>query len=153
MKRILFTVLILCVTSCAHPVIETQTIPVFSEPQGAEVSVNGIVVGTTPISIPLEKNRDHMITVTKLGFKPEAVPIERKLRPENLVVTGLLRMHSITSKSFFNAPLREAQESNETGKNYQLVPQIVSICLQPSASGITENKKNVVLIEEMSHLG
>ena len=154
MKRILFSGLILCITACTPPpVVETQTIPVFSEPLGAEVTVNGVVVGTTPISIPLEKNKDHMITVTKLGFKPQAVPIQRKLNPENLAVDSLLQMHSITSKSFFNAPFKEFQEDAATGKMYQLIPQIVSISLQPTTSTNTENKKNIVIIEQMSHLG
>jgi hypothetical protein len=153
-KILLFIGLILSTTACSPPIIvETQTVPVFSEPQGAEVAVNGVVVGTTPLSVPLEKNKNHMITVTKAGFKPEAIPVQRKLNPEHLAINSLLRTYSITTKDLLYAPLEEARENEETGKSYQLIPQVISISLTKSAPNENENQKKVVLIEQMSHLG
>lgn len=133
MQRLFFTILIVSATSCIHPpVVETQSIPVFSKPQGAEVTVNGKVVGTTPTFVLLEKNKDHMVTITKPGFEPQAIPIQRKPYPKSLAEGSLIRTYPTISRNFFEPPHDETQDNEKTGKGYQLVPQAVSIKLIPS---------------------
>jgi len=46
---------------------DTQAVPVTSEPAGAEVLVNGILMGTTPIKLKLKTNKTYTITIRKNG--------------------------------------------------------------------------------------
>lgn len=53
----------------------SSTIPLSSDPPGAQVSVNGIGMGTTPVQIPWNKGQDNMVRFDHPGYFPEEVDI------------------------------------------------------------------------------
>ena len=75
MKNIFFLLLILLgsvsccrVESGLGHIVETQSVPVFSDPAGAKVFVNGVEIGVTPISLTLRKDRNHSVGILKDGY-------------------------------------------------------------------------------------
>jgi hypothetical protein len=112
-------------------VIETQTVPVFSDPSGAEVTVDGISKGQTPVSLVLERNKDHMVVVAKEGYKPMAIPVSKNLNPQDLAVKSVLRMTDSGLSNDARNPFEELKISETTGRGYQLQPQVINVTLQP----------------------
>ena len=112
-------------------VIETQTVPVFSDPSGAEVTVDGISKGQTPVSLVLERNKDHMVVVAKEGYKPVAIAVSKNLNPQDLAVKSVLRMTDSGLSNDARNPFEELKISEATGRGYQLQPQVVNVTLQP----------------------
>ncbi len=56
-------------TSCASYVSGTQQgINVFSNPKGADVTVDGRFVGKTPLTARVKRKRKHQIKITKEGY-------------------------------------------------------------------------------------
>lgn len=53
----------------------TAKIPVASDPPGADVLVDGNLVGQTPTAVVLKKTSDHLVTVQKVGYQPQSVPV------------------------------------------------------------------------------
>lgn len=129
MKKALLPIIILGITACSKPVVETQTIPVFSSPSGAIVSVDGTKMGCTPMSVTLKKDKEHMITVAKEGYAATAVPIEKKLIHEKLAINSLMRISPFSTENPFVGPLDEIEENEQTGKAYQLLPKVVQVTL------------------------
>lgn len=72
-KAFLFSVLVLVtalVIGCATLFNPKQAdVNLSSEPQGAEVYVNGFNMGTTPVTLLLEKKKTHTIEFKKDGFE------------------------------------------------------------------------------------
>lgn len=148
MKKLAFLIVIffleVCATSgCSKPVyiqkprvIQKEIVPISSTPLQAEVYADGAFVGYTPLSVELAKNRSHIITLTKKGFKPASVSIIRR-RDETKVYTKALRK-GLESASFFddfNYGIREANDTmeadEETGAAYQFEPSTVIVTLEP----------------------
>lgn len=109
---------------------EKQTVPVFTDPQGAKVMVDGIPQGETPLSLSLEKNKDHMVVIIKEGYRPEAIPISRKLDPQDLAVKSVLRMTDPVGPNESRNPFEEIKVNEITGRAYQLQPQVINITLK-----------------------
>ena len=118
-------------------ITEMQTVPVFSEPSGARVMVDGISKGETPASLVLEKNRDHMVVIMKEGYKPEAIPVSKKLNPQDIAVKSVLRMTDPGLSSDARNPFEELKVSEITGRGYQLQPQVINVILQPVKPAVT----------------
>ena len=55
-----------------------QLLTFTSEPDGAEVLVDGRVLGVTPLSIKLKKSKYSSVMVKKAGYKTQTMPIEKK---------------------------------------------------------------------------
>lgn len=53
----------------------SSTIPLSSDPPGAQVSVNGLGVGTTPVQIPWNKGQDNLVRFEHPGYFPEEVDV------------------------------------------------------------------------------
>lgn len=81
MFRLLTTITALLLLSGCATVIKgtTQTMPISSDPDGADVVVNNLVVGTTPTEVELQRKRDHQITIRKDGYVPATVPVLKTL--------------------------------------------------------------------------
>ncbi len=125
-------------TPPAPPLIsETQTVPVFTDPSGAKVVVDGMPKGETPVSLVLERNRDHMVVVTKEGYKPEAIPVCKVLNPQDLAVKSVLRMTDTTLSVDARNPFEELKVSEVTGRGYQLQPQVINVTLRPMKTPVT----------------
>jgi len=87
MKNILLLpIILLGFSSCrqtsqqesAIRIVETQSVPVFSDPTGAQVVVDDVEMGITPISLTLMKNRDHTVIVRKEGHVPQTISLTSK---------------------------------------------------------------------------
>ena len=57
----------------------TQQIPVTSVPDSAEVWIDGVRVGTTPMAVKLKRNSSYLLTVGKEDIGERTYLIERKL--------------------------------------------------------------------------
>jgi hypothetical protein len=67
-------------TGCASIVKgTTQTIPVASNPSGADISIDGNRVGQTPSSVEVKRKSDHLMTIEKKGYETESVAITRNV--------------------------------------------------------------------------
>ncbi|HMF27189.1 MAG TPA: PEGA domain-containing protein, partial [Candidatus Cybelea sp.] len=52
-----------------------QNVTFESEPAGAMVTVDGVALGETPLTVPLERVRDHYIELRKKRYQTEAVQL------------------------------------------------------------------------------
>ena len=70
MKNSLLILSVLFLSSSCATIMtgKTQEVTFDSEPQGAEVAVNGRVIGKTPTTIQLDKKKDQMISVYDSKF-------------------------------------------------------------------------------------
>ena len=89
--------LIICfflTTGCATIVKgTTQGVPVSSDPSGADILVDGMLVGTTPTDIELKRKRDHLIVIEKKGYAPKSVAVVKNVGGAvwgNIIAGGLI---------------------------------------------------------------
>lgn len=63
----------LAASGCAS-ITGTRTDPymVYSTPQGATVSVNGVPIGTTPVTVMVDKQRAPQVTLSIPGYAPQS---------------------------------------------------------------------------------
>jgi uncharacterized protein YceK len=82
MKNLLLILSVLIfISSCATIMTgKTQEITFDSEPQGAEVTVNGRVIGKTPTTIQLDKKKDQSVSFKLEGYKTQTRRLETKIQ-------------------------------------------------------------------------
>ena len=95
MKNLLLILSILIfISSCATIMTgKTQEITFDSEPQGAEVTVNGRVIGKTPTTIQLDKKKDQSVSFKLEGYKTQTRRLETKIHGffwGNIVLGGFI---------------------------------------------------------------
>ena len=83
-KRIL-PVLCLMLASCT-PQIAMQTIPISTDPGGAKVAVDGKDGCTAPCQVDLARNQDHILTITKDGYRQQDVVIKRQYQTGKVMI-------------------------------------------------------------------
>jgi PEGA domain len=64
-----------------------QVLTITSEPDGADVRVDGKLVGQTPVSYKAPKNKVDSIRIEKDGYKPEVFAVEKKYDTFTLLST------------------------------------------------------------------
>ena len=72
---------------------KTQEVTFDSEPQGAEVAVNGRVIGKTPTTIQLDKKQDQSVSFKLEGYKTQTRRLETKIHGffwGNIVLGGFI---------------------------------------------------------------
>lgn len=73
---------------------DTQPVAFTSDPPGATVTINGVVVGETPTTVMLKHSvKRQMVQVEKAGFNPEVFRLEKKvdaLTFGNVIVGGVI---------------------------------------------------------------
>lgn len=122
---IILTVLFLsgCATITTGP---TQKVPVTSNPTGAFAKVDGAMAAVTPTIFTLERKSDHVVEISKQGYRTATVALKRALSGAvagNLLIGGIIGV---------------AIDSG-TGAMYKLVPEKVHADLeQVGASGKKE---------------
>lgn len=126
------------VAGCQHitePPVATQAVGVASSPLGAKVYVDGIEKGVTPTTVVLEKNRDHLISIVKDGWKPIFVPVNHRIDEARLSLEALrsgvrdARFWKDASQGFDSAV--NVYEFNEkTGQYNVLSPATVTVTLE-----------------------
>jgi hypothetical protein len=68
-----------------------QTVRITSVPAGAEVVVNGLPTGQTPLDLSLSRGSNHAVELIAEGYHPARVQIVRKFNPwllGNLILGG-----------------------------------------------------------------
>ena len=98
-----------------------QTVPMASVPPGADVLVDGTLVGQTPLKVEMKRKNDHLVTIQKTGYKPESVAVVKDVGGAvwgNIIAGGLIGWGVDAS----------------TGAQYNLTPKTVSVELKPESS-------------------
>ena len=95
MKNSLLILSVLFLSSSCATIMtgKTQEVTFDSEPQGAEVTVNGRVIGKTPTTIQLDKKTDQSVSFKLEGYKTQTRTLETKVSAwfmGNIVLGGLL---------------------------------------------------------------
>lgn len=117
-------------------VVLRQDIPVTTNPGGAKVYVNGQPRGQTPCEVSLERNRNHVVTLLKEGYRQEDVVVQRQYQSSRVLMKAI---HSgINAGTFFKntgmgvtSGLNSMSRQEETGEAYLLVPPVVTVNLYP----------------------
>ena len=72
----------------------TKEIPINSNPVEATVTIDGVVRGVTPMSLELDNNESHVITISKEGYKTVSCTLTAKVSGTMVVLdvigTGLI---------------------------------------------------------------
>ena len=83
-------VMVFVLSGCATVFSGSQDkISVYSEPEGAEVKVDGVAVANTPAVLSLSKKTSHMITISAESYRPEYFTVENSLGAGWLVLDVL----------------------------------------------------------------
>ena len=95
LKNSLLILSILILTSSCATIMtgKTQEVTFDSEPQGAEVAVNGRVIGKTPTTIQLDKKQDQSVSFKLEGYKTQTRRLETKIQGffwGNIVLGGFI---------------------------------------------------------------
>ncbi len=138
MKRFFVTAclsMVLFGVGCSQPVLK-QDIPITTNPLGARIFANGQPVGTTPTTVSLERNRDHILTLIKDRYRQEDVVITRQYQKERVYLKAI--QSGVNSGLFFKDPrmginsgMGSISTQEETGEAYVLVPPVVKLTLTP----------------------
>jgi hypothetical protein len=117
-KYVFACVMLMCATGCASIVKgTTQDIPMTSVPAGADVLVDGSLVGQTPLKAQLKRKNDHLVTIQKTGYQTKTVAVVKDVGGAvwgNILLGGLIGWGVDAS----------------TGAQYNLTPKTISIELE-----------------------
>lgn len=129
---------------CSQPVLR-QDVPVSTDPMGAKIYANGQFVGTTPMSVPLERDRNHILTLVKDSYRQEDVVIRKSYQQEKSHLRAISA--GVNSGLFFKdarmgvgSYMSSMDAQEKTGEAYVLVPGAVKIDLTPvsdAAAGVS----------------
>lgn len=76
-------VLTLCLLSSGCGLLAngtTRRVPVSTQPAGAEVWVDGVYAGLTPLRVAVDPDRMHLIEVRAAGYQPQRFRVESTIR-------------------------------------------------------------------------
>ena len=98
LKRIIFRILVplalAMTTGCATVVKGTsQGILISSDPADAQVQVDGVNRGRTPVDVQMKRKRDHLVTISKEGHRTKSIPVIKGVGGAvwgNVLVGGLI---------------------------------------------------------------
>lgn len=141
-KSALLLIALYLLTGCATVIKgRTQTVPVSSDPTGAEIIVNQIPMGVTPSQLELRRKDDHLITLRKDGYAPASVPVLKSVGGAvwgNILAGGIIGWGVDAT----------------TGAQYNLSPETVFVRLRPISGGEApqEESRSVVGIARLREL-
>ena len=122
-------------TACGPTQVLRQDIPVSTNPMGADIYVDGQKTGVTPTTVSLERNKDHIVTLTKENYNQADVAVKRKYKETSLV--GAINS-GVKSGLFFNNAamgvsnaLGSMSEKEKSGEMFDLVPSTIQVTLTP----------------------
>jgi len=135
---------ILLGAGCSTPVLR-QDIPVSTNPLGAKIYTDGKLAGTTPGTVSLERNRDHILTLLKDDYRQEDVIIKKKYLSNKVFIKAI--QSGVNSGLFFKdarmaigSGYSSMSNQEATGEAYVLVPSAVTISLTPSSGAPPVNR-------------
>ena len=93
--RLLALFLVFFLTTGCATIIKgtTQGVPISSDPSGADILVDGMLVGTTPTDVELKRKRDHLITIEKKNYSPKSIAVVKNVGGAvwgNIIAGGLI---------------------------------------------------------------
>jgi hypothetical protein len=104
-----------------------QEVKVQSSPSGAGVYSNGAVLGKTPTTLTLERNKEHMLELRMSGYQPTQIWINREFNTTSLFNIGWFLCGGIPGIVGFAVDFA-------TGAIYELDPTEVSAQLNRSGA-------------------
>ena len=131
MIRAIFLFIALSLVSGCATIVKgtTQSIPVNSDPTGAEVVVNNNVLGTTPTQIKLKRKSDHQVLIRKDGYNTTTMPVLRSVGGAvwgNVLAGGLIGW-GVDATS---------------GAQYNLSPETIFVVLRPATDEDTGSESD-----------
>ncbi|MEN6468315.1 MAG: PEGA domain-containing protein [Smithella sp.] len=144
MKKLCFMcgLFVIFAMGCSQPVLR-QDVPVSTNPMGARIYANGQFVGTTPASVSLERDRNHILTLVKDKYRQEDVIIEKKYQKEKVYLNSISA--GVNSGLFFKDPrmgigstMSSISSQEDTGAAFVLTPPAVKITLTPISGSALE---------------
>jgi len=135
LKRLTPLACIVLLSACA-PTVLTQPVPVSTDPAGVSVAVDGKPACVAPCQVDLTRNQDHILTMTKEGYRQQDVLIKRQYQTNKVLLNALNQ--GAQSAQFFkngwmgaNQGVMSMNSQEETGEAYVLSPSTVSLRLVP----------------------
>ena len=127
--------MVLFAGGCARTVLK-QDIPVTTNPMGAMIYTNGQLMGATPGTVSLERNRNHILTLIKENYRQEDVIITKQYQKDRVYLKAI--QSGVNSGLFFKNPamginsgMDSISAQEETGEAYVLSPPAVKVDLKP----------------------
>lgn len=134
---VLLCVIALIGCGCSVPVLR-QDLPVSSDPLGATIYADGEVVGQTPATVSLARNRDHLLTLVKEDYRQVDVAVTRQYQSDRVLMRAV--QMGMNSGHFFHEVrmgltrgFNAVSEQEASGEAYILVPSVVQVELTPLA--------------------
>lgn len=127
------TVLVLLV-GCG-PKVMTQAVTVSSQPEGAQVLVDGKAACRTPCVVELARTKDHAISLRHPGYAPREVIVERQYRTREVLrrsadeATKAAKRGDVSN--IWSAGMDKAEAMEQSGEAYVLEPDKINVTLQP----------------------
>lgn len=122
-------------SGCATVVLK-QDIPVSTNPLGAKIYANGQLVGLTPATVSLERNRSHVLTLVKENYRQEDVSIINRYQKEKVYMKAI--QSGLNSGLFFKnasmgvgSSMSSLSYQEDSGEAYLLYPPTVTVMLTP----------------------
>lgn len=85
MRSFLMLLCLLLLASCSTIIKGTsQAITFTSTPSGAEVLIDGVSMGVTPLTVKLKKNKYSTVLIKKVGYYAQTKPIDKEYDPTTL---------------------------------------------------------------------
>jgi hypothetical protein len=135
------TILTVFTVGCSIPVLK-QDIPVSTNPLGAKIYANGQLMGLTPTTVSLERNRSHVLTLIKDNYRQEDVIITNRYQKEKVYLKAI--QSGINSGLFFKSgsmgvgsSMNSFSSQEASGEAYILYPPAITVNLRP-LSGTVE---------------
>ena len=124
---------LVCLLPLAACGVPKQKIPVSTDPIGAAIYLDGEKKCTSPCSVRVDRQSDHLLTIVKEGFEQEEVILKRQFKPDRAlrdgVISGIIKGGS--AEGVAKETAREVDEQERSGEAYVLTPPIVTIKLTP----------------------
>ncbi len=140
-KKFLVMCCSLILASGCAPVVKTQSIPVSTNPMGATVYADGKVACTSPCTVDLPRNADHILTLKKDQYRQQDVIIKRVYQQEKVMMKAVSQGMQSSSMAVGSGGDKTAwgvmqgvnsiDSQEETGDAYILTPPAVSVRLAP----------------------
>lgn len=137
MHRIIFLILCLSlIMGGCQAVVYKQSIPISTDPMGASILVDGQPMGSAPANLELTRNQDHIVTLSKPGYKQEDVTIKRVYQAETAMLNAVSQ--GVNDAQFFKndswgmqSGVNTLEQDKQSGKAYILTPGTVKVRLMP----------------------
>jgi hypothetical protein len=126
MRIVSFMLFMLLIQGCSSVINgTTQKITVTSNVQGAEVMLNGVNLGRTPITTRVKREKSSHLLVRKEGYKDYSLQVQTKLDPwfwGNIVIGGLVG----------------STTDSVTGSTHLIDPDTIFVQMEPISAGVVD---------------